>query len=112
MEAGKLPVKLHPPNCTSFNVAEREPISFGREPLKRELLSKYIFFKNQSSIDENKIQQLSSGEKSTTSSVQVVEKPSLKRKAPQVVKPKVRLDENGDIIVDKSSLYVQEENAR
>ena len=70
--------------------------------------------KNLSSYGNNKnfFQQLSAGEKSTTSSIQVVETPSLKRKAPQVVKPKVRLDENGDIIVDKSSLYVQEENAR
>merc|ERR1711931_604069 len=51
--------------------------------------------------------------KSTTGdeSVKVVEKADLKRKAPQVVKPKVRLDENGDIIVDKSSLYVQAEDA-
>jgi len=50
--------------------------------------------------------------KSTSSdSVLLVEKPDLKRKAPQVVKPKVRLDENGEMVVDKSSLYVQAEDA-
>ena len=42
----------------------------------------------------------------------MVEKPDLKRKAPQVVKPKVRLDENGEMVVDKSSLYVQADDAR
>ena len=55
--------------------------------------------------------QLSSDAKSTVSE-KVTEKPELKRKAPQVVKPKVRLDENGMVVVDKSSLFVQAEDSR
>ena len=59
----------------------------------------------------NRKKQLSSDAKSTVSE-KVTEKPELKRKAPQVVKPKVRLDENGMVVVDKSSLFVQAEDSR
>jgi len=56
------------------------------------------------------LSQLSSDAKSTVSE-KVTEQPELKRKAPQVVKPKVRLDENGMVVVDKSSLFVQAEDS-